>query len=124
MRSIANPPATVTTPVEKPKPKFLGQYGQFLSRWFQVDATALAEVLARARQELPATEVLLIGKPQSGKSSIVRAMTGADASIVGAGFRPHTRQIQRYDYPTANCPCSRLRIRWVWGKRQNKRLRW
>ncbi|WP_438827535.1 GTPase family protein [Thermosynechococcus sichuanensis] len=104
MRSTANPPATVTTPVEKPKPKFLGQYGQFLSRWFQVDATALAEVLARARQELPATEVLLIGKPQSGKSSIVRAMTGADASIVGVGFRPHTRQIQRYDYPTAELP--------------------
>lgn len=104
MRSTASPLAMVMTPVEKPKPRLLDQYGQFLSRWFQVDSTALAEVLARARQQLPATEVLLIGKPQSGKSSIVRAMTGADASIVGAGFRPHTRQIQRYDYPTAELP--------------------
>ncbi|XFA73105.1 50S ribosome-binding GTPase [Thermosynechococcaceae cyanobacterium Okahandja] len=90
--------------VVKASVKNLPRYLQPLSRWFQVDAAALAEVLATARQQLPVTEVLLIGKPQSGKSSIVRAITGAAASIVGSGFRPHTSQTQRYDYPTAELP--------------------
>ncbi|WP_298617407.1 hypothetical protein [uncultured Thermosynechococcus sp.] len=57
-----------TTSVEKAKPRFLGQYGQLLSRWFQGDAATLAEVLAKAWRQLPATEVLLIGKPPSGKT--------------------------------------------------------
>ncbi|WP_448533071.1 GTPase family protein [Parathermosynechococcus lividus] len=90
--------------VVKANVKPLPQYLRSLTRWFQVDATALAEVLATARQQLPVTEVLLIGKPQSGKSSIVRGMTGASPSIVGSGFRPHTRQTQRYHYPTADLP--------------------
>ncbi|WP_298614290.1 hypothetical protein [uncultured Thermosynechococcus sp.] len=56
--------------------------------------------MAKARRQLPATEVLLIGKPPSGKSSIVRAIAGAEAGIVRAGFRPLRQQPQRYGYST------------------------
>lgn len=75
-----------------------------LGQWFQVDPDRLAEILKEARSQLPTTEVLLIGKPQAGKSSIIRALTGADAKIIGQGFRPHTTHTQRYQFPTADLP--------------------
>ncbi len=77
---------------------------QDLQRWFQVDEAQVATLLAQIRAELPTTQVILIGKPQTGKSSIVRAMTGASPEIIGQGFRPHTTHIQRYTYPTEDLP--------------------
>jgi uncharacterized protein (DUF697 family) len=53
---------------------------------------------------LPTTEALLIGKPQVGKSSIIRGLTGVSEAIVGQGFRPHTQHTQRYAYPSAEVP--------------------
>jgi uncharacterized protein (DUF697 family)/predicted GTPase len=73
---------------------------QWLTQWFQVSETDLQQLLEQVRQGLPTTEVILIGKTQAGKSSIIRAMTGASAEIVGQGFRPHTAHTQRYAYPT------------------------
>jgi uncharacterized protein (DUF697 family)/predicted GTPase len=64
----------------------------------------LQQVLEQVRQCLPATEVILIGKAQTGKSSIIQALTGASAEIVGQGFRPHTEHTQRYTYPTTDLP--------------------
>jgi uncharacterized protein (DUF697 family) len=75
-----------------------------LSRWFNVDDDKVAEILAEVRQQLPTTEALLIGKPQTGKSSIVRGLTGVSADIVGQGFRPHTQYTQRYAYPSEDLP--------------------
>jgi uncharacterized protein (DUF697 family) len=75
-----------------------------LSRWFNVDDDKVAQILAEVRQQLPTTEALLIGKPQAGKSSIVRGLTGVSADIVGQGFRPHTRYTQRYAYPSDDLP--------------------
>lgn len=75
-----------------------------LTRWFSVSETEVAEILAAVRSQLPTTEALLIGKPQSGKSSIVRGLTGVSAEIVGQGFRPHTQHTERYAYPTADLP--------------------
>jgi uncharacterized protein (DUF697 family)/predicted GTPase len=75
-----------------------------LTDWFSVSEEQVAEILATVRTELPTTEALLIGKPQAGKSSIVRGLTGVSAEIVGQGFRPHTRHTQRYDYPTGELP--------------------
>jgi uncharacterized protein (DUF697 family) len=69
-------------------------------QWFQVSEADLQNLLEQVRQRLPTTEVLLIGKTQTGKSSIVRALTGASAEIIGQGFRPHTAHTQRYAYPT------------------------
>jgi uncharacterized protein (DUF697 family) len=77
---------------------------QTVSNWFQVDETQVAEILATVRAQLPTTEALLIGKPQAGKSSIVRGLTGVSAEIVGQGFRPHTQSTTRYNYPSSELP--------------------
>ncbi|MBD1821884.1 50S ribosome-binding GTPase [Cyanobacteria bacterium FACHB-DQ100] len=75
-----------------------------VSGWFRVDEAEVQEILRQVRAELPTTEALLVGKPQSGKSSIVRSLTGVSAEIVGQGFRPHTQYTQQYSYPTQELP--------------------
>jgi GTP-binding protein EngB required for normal cell division len=80
------------------------QVGQTVSGWFSVSEDQVAEILETVRAELPTTEALLIGKPQAGKSSIVRGLTGVSAEIVGQGFRPHTQHTQRYAYPSSDLP--------------------
>jgi uncharacterized protein (DUF697 family)/predicted GTPase len=77
---------------------------QTVGQWFTVDETQVAEILASVRAQLPTTEALLIGKPQAGKSSIVRGLTGVSAEIVGQGFRPHTQSTIRYAYPSQELP--------------------
>ncbi len=71
---------------------------------FSVDEDQIAEILKQVKAELPTTEALLIGKPQAGKSSIVRGLTGVSANIVGQGFRPHTQNTKRYAYPSEDLP--------------------
>ncbi|HAA30216.1 MAG TPA: hypothetical protein DCE56_24200 [Cyanobacteria bacterium UBA8553] len=80
------------------------QVAQTVIQWFSVSETQIAEILEAVRAELPTTEALLIGKPQAGKSSIVRGLTGVSAEIVGQGFRPHTQHTQRYAYPSSDLP--------------------
>jgi uncharacterized protein (DUF697 family)/predicted GTPase len=75
-----------------------------LSGWFTVDEAEIAAILAEVRSGLPTTEVWLVGKPQTGKSSIIRALTGVGSEIIGQGFRPHTAHTQRYSYPSADVP--------------------
>ena len=43
--------------------------------------------------------VWLIGKVQSGKSSIIRVMTDSSAAEVGSGFKACTRTAQVFDFP-------------------------
>lgn len=80
------------------------QVAQTVVQWFSVSETQVAEILEAVRAELPTTEALLIGKPQAGKSSIVRGLTGVSAEIVGQGFRPHTQHTERYAYPSNDLP--------------------
>ncbi|MGH1396300.1 MAG: GTPase family protein [Trichormus sp.] len=80
------------------------QVAQNLVQWFSVSETEVTEILERVRKELPTTEALLIGKPQAGKSSIVRGLTGVSAEIVGQGYRPHTQHTERYAYPSPELP--------------------
>jgi uncharacterized protein (DUF697 family)/GTP-binding protein EngB required for normal cell division len=80
------------------------QVGQTVVGWFSVSEDQVAEILEKVRAELPTTEALLIGKPQAGKSSIVRGLTGVSAEIVGQGFRPHTQHTERYAYPSSDLP--------------------
>ncbi|HEY9770337.1 MAG TPA: GTPase [Coleofasciculaceae cyanobacterium] len=72
--------------------------------WLSVSDERVAEILTTVREKLPTTEALLIGKPQAGKSSIVRGLTGVSAEIVGQGFRPHTQNTERYAYPSEELP--------------------
>ena len=73
-------------------------------KWFSVSEEQIAEILERVRKELPTTEAWLIGKPQAGKSSIVRGLTGVSEDIVGEGFQPHTQHTERYAYPSEDLP--------------------
>jgi uncharacterized protein (DUF697 family) len=57
-------------------------------------ATPIAD---RARRFAPV--VWLIGKVQSGKSSIVRALTQSTEAEVGSGFRACTRMARVFDFP-------------------------
>lgn len=82
----------------------INQLSQNLVKWFSVSDEQIAEILATVRKELPTTEALLIGKPQAGKSSIVRGLTGVSAEIIGQGFRPHTQNTTRYAYPSEDLP--------------------
>jgi len=60
--------------------------------------------LARLRQESPPPVIWLFGKVQSGKTSIIRALTGAERAQIGSGFAPCTRWASRYDFPNAEIP--------------------
>ncbi|MEL6232584.1 MAG: DUF697 domain-containing protein [Cyanobacteria bacterium J06627_3] len=80
------------------------QVTQRALKWFAIDDHQVADILENIRAELPTTEAWLIGKPQSGKSSIVRGLTGVSADIIGQGFRPHTQHTERYAYPSAELP--------------------
>jgi uncharacterized protein (DUF697 family) len=52
----------------------------------------------------PAPFLWLFGKAQSGKTSIVRFLTGAGEAVVGAGFRPCTLFSRRYAFPSPETP--------------------
>jgi uncharacterized protein (DUF697 family)/predicted GTPase len=79
-------------------------FTQKIVKWFSVSETEVAEILAAVRAQLPTTEAILVGKPQAGKSSIVRGLTGVSAEIIGQGFRPHTQHTQQYAYPSKELP--------------------
>jgi uncharacterized protein (DUF697 family) len=51
--------------------------------------------------------IWLLGKVQSGKSSIVRALTEASAAEVGLGYKPCTRTAAIFDFP-ADAPVIRF----------------
>ncbi len=93
---------STTEQIEKRLP--LKDFSKYTTKWFSVSDEEIAQILAQIREQLPTTEALLIGKPQSGKSSIVRGLTGVSSDIVGQGFRPHTQHTERYAYPSEELP--------------------
>ncbi len=64
-----------------------------------VDAGQLARALNKAAEREPAPVLWLLGLAQSGKTSIVRALTGSSRAEIGDGFRPCTRTASIYDFP-------------------------
>jgi uncharacterized protein (DUF697 family) len=64
----------------------------------------LAAALQAARKKVPAPVVWLLGKAQSGKTSIIRGLTSATDAEIGNGFRPCTRTARLYPYPDAEKP--------------------
>lgn len=64
----------------------------------------LALTLCEARARLPAPVFWLLGKTQSGKTSIIRGLTGATDAEIGDGFRPCTRTARLYPFPDAEQP--------------------
>lgn len=56
-----------------------------------------SEIAERARSRAPV--VWMLGKVQSGKTSIIRAITGHPDAEIGRGYRPCTRATQAFDFP-------------------------
>lgn len=60
------------------------------------------------KQRLPIPVFWLWGKTQSGKTSIIRALTGDDAVEIGNGFQACTRRSRFYDFLSASHPMLRF----------------
>lgn len=56
----------------------------------------------------PIPVMWLFGKTGSGKTSIIRDLTGAQEAEIGSGFRPQTRFSREYDFPTSVNPVIRF----------------
>jgi len=50
----------------------------------------------------------LVGKTGSGKTSIVKYLTGAERAEIGGGYRPQTQCSQQYDFPSTDAPLVRF----------------
>ena len=55
-------------------------------------------------KKTPVPVFWLFGKTQSGKSSIIKYLTGADQAEIGRGFKPCTRFSRNYHFPTPEAP--------------------
>lgn len=64
----------------------------------------LEKELAGLREKVPAPVFWLFGKTQSGKTSLVRFLTGAEDAAIGSGYRPTTRTSREYPFPTPELP--------------------
>jgi len=64
----------------------------------------LDATLSELRTKTPTPVFWLVGKTQSGKTTTIKYLTGADDAIIGAGFRPTTKTTRRFDFPTAEAP--------------------
>ncbi len=91
-----------------PDPQFNPEAVKHRSPWQElrrrlVEPTAdPAEVDAavdRALSKMEVPVIWLLGTAQSGKTSIVRALTGAANAEIGNGFQPCTRTARVYDFP-------------------------
>ena len=65
-----------------------------------IDKVLLEASLREAREKMPVPVLWLLGKTQSGKTSIIRSLTGSEAAEIGNGFQPCTRSSRFYDFPS------------------------
>lgn len=64
----------------------------------------LQERMTELVKQTPAPVLWLLGKTQSGKTSIIKYLTGAEDAEIGQGFKPCTRFFRKYDFPSAEAP--------------------
>jgi uncharacterized protein (DUF697 family)/predicted GTPase len=60
--------------------------------------------LESLRHQLPVPLFWLFGKTQSGKTSIIKYLTGAEAAEIGKGFQPCTHFSRLYQFPLREAP--------------------
>ncbi|MEY4194050.1 MAG: hypothetical protein RLZZ226_418 [Pseudomonadota bacterium] len=64
-----------------------------------VDQARFDQAMNDIRHRSPPPVLWLLGKTQSGKSSIIQALTGSTRAEIGQGFRSCTRTADVYDFP-------------------------
>jgi uncharacterized protein (DUF697 family) len=62
---------------------------------------AYAKQIEQLRETVPVPGIWLFGKTGSGKSSVVRYLTGAEEATIGEGYRPKTKASRRFDFPNS-----------------------
>jgi uncharacterized protein (DUF697 family) len=78
---------------------------QYLQRLFaRQDDAELRGRLDELHQKSPVPVLWLFGKTQTGKTSVVRFLTGAADAEIGQGFKPTTRFSRQYDFPSKEAP--------------------
>lgn len=65
----------------------------------KVNSAALESSLQRIRSDLPVPVFWLLGKAQSGKTSLIRAMTENTRTEIGNGIRACTKTATMYSFP-------------------------
>ncbi len=82
-----------------------------LRRWFPLRSLSDEEYRQerdRLLDRAPVPVLWLFGKTGSGKTSIVKYLTGAERAEIGGGFRPQTQRSEHYDFPSADAPLVRF----------------
>jgi uncharacterized protein (DUF697 family)/predicted GTPase len=64
----------------------------------------LQERLEHLRERVPVPLFWMFGKTQSGKTTLIKYLTGAEDAEIGQGFRPCTRFSRLYQFPTSDAP--------------------
>lgn len=59
-------------------------------------------------KEAPIPQLWLLGKTGSGKTSIIRYLTGATRAEIGNGFKPQTKFSRQYEFPDDEVPLMRF----------------
>ena len=67
------------------------------SRYLSAGAEYNTEISGIALKQAPL--IWLLGRVQSGKTSVVHAITGCSTAEIGSGFRPCTRDANIFDFP-------------------------
>jgi uncharacterized protein (DUF697 family) len=77
-----------------------------VKQWFspQAHEAQLQKRLEQLRQRTAVPVFWLFGKTQSGKTSLIKYLTGADQAEIGHGFKSCTRYSRQYQFPTAEAP--------------------
>lgn len=74
----------------------------------EIDDAELTARLRAAGTQRAVPVIWLLGKAQSGKTSIIRTLTGCEDAEIGGSFRPCTRHSRIYDFPDAATPLVRF----------------
>jgi uncharacterized protein (DUF697 family) len=59
-------------------------------------------------RDAPVPLIWMLGKSGSGKTSIIRFITGADDAEIGGGFRPQTKYSREFSFPDDQTPLVRF----------------
>ena len=84
-------------------PNYLGRFWGDVRKFWRPEPIGELD-LAEVRAKTPAPVFWLFGKTQSGKTSIIRYLTGAEDAAIGNGFRPCTKTSRIYPFPTTEAP--------------------
>ena len=76
--------------------------------WKGLSDEQFAQERAALLAKTPVPVMWLFGKTGSGKTSIVRYLTGATTAVIGNGFRPQTKTSVQYDFPSITEPIVRF----------------